>query len=93
MSLRRVHGNLQKCGSGDRDIVSGCALLNRRMNVLDPPCGMMKSLKGKDDAVKTVATRRLGLLQQHDVGCSVTLMSWIQSARKSSWNRISVIIR
>ena len=77
VGLCRIHGNLQKCIPGDSDIVSRGTLLNRRMNVPDLPCGMMKSLAGKDDPIETAATRRLGLLHKHDVGCGMTLVGRI----------------
>jgi hypothetical protein len=92
VGLRRVHGNLQKCIPADGDIVPRSTLLNWRINVADLPCWMMKSLAGKDDPIKSVATRRLGLLNKDDVGCCMTLVAWIQSACKGSAYRISVVI-
>lgn len=93
VGLRRVHGNLQKCIPADGDIVSRSTLLNWRMNVADLPCWMMKSLARKDDAIESLATRRLGLLDKDDVACCMTLLAWIQSACKGSRYRISVVIR
>jgi hypothetical protein len=90
--LRRIHGNLQKCIPSDGDIVSGSTLLNRRMNVAGLPCGMMKSLAGKDDPIESVAIRSLSLLHKHDVRCGMTLVPWIQSTCESSWYRISAVI-
>jgi hypothetical protein len=54
---------------------------------------MMKSLRGKDDAIESVATRRLGLLHKDDVACCMTLVPLIQSACKGGRYRISVVIR
>jgi len=92
VGLRGIHGNLQKCIPGDRDIFPRGTLLNRRINVPDLPCGVMKSLAGKDDSIETVATRRLGLLHKHDVGCGMTLVGRIQSACKGGGYRISIVI-
>jgi len=90
--LRRVHRNLQKCIPGDHDIVSRRTLLNRRINVAGLPCGMMKSLEGKDDPIESVATRRLNLLHKHDVRYGMALVPWIQSTFKSSGYRVSIVI-
>jgi hypothetical protein len=54
---------------------------------------MMKSLAGEDDPIEAIATRRLGLLHKHDMGCSVTLVSWIQSTCEGGRYWISVVIR
>ncbi len=92
VGLRGIHGNLQKCIPGDSDILSRGTLLNRRMNVPDLPCGMMKSLAGKDNPIETAAACRLGLLHKHDVGCGMTLVGRIQGTRKGGGYRISIVI-
>jgi len=92
MGLCRVHGNLQKCIPGDADVVSRSTLLNWRMNVPDPPCGMMEFLTRKGDAIESVATGRLCFLHKHNMGCGMALMAWIQSACKGGRYRISIVI-
>jgi hypothetical protein len=93
MCLRRVHRNLQKCIPSHSNIVPRTTLLNRRIDVPHFPTGMMKSLTGKDDAIESIATRRLGLLYKHNMGCGVTLVPWIQSTCEGGRYRVSAVIR